>query len=317
MNGPGQRAGFVFSSGPATSTGSTPAARQTLPSLRPPMHDPIFAGAQPLWFQEIVPCWLQRIRGQALALFSPILSRRDCPLGGTGLRLLKLLVLPPITNFRRCGRQENSLVYLKETLNMSISGISGSSFFQANGPGNIQGKFQQFQKEFQQLGQDLQSGNLSQAQSDFAAMQQNSPAGSSASTTDSTFTSSSSSISQAFKQLSQDLQAGNLSAAQSDFSTIQQDLQQSGTQGTQGHHHHHHHQADASQGSSSNGLGSAINQAFGQLGQTLQGGNLPAAQQAYATLQQDFQQFAALGGSSNSGTSTSASGASSSLNVTA
>ena len=35
---------------------------------------------------------------------------------------------------------------------MSVSGISGSSFFQAYNPGSVQNKFQQFQQEFQNWG---------------------------------------------------------------------------------------------------------------------------------------------------------------------
>jgi hypothetical protein len=194
---------------------------------------------------------------------------------------------------------------------MSVSGISGSSFLQAPIPANIQSKFQ-FQLEFQQLGQDLQSGNLSQAQGDVATLQQNAPTGAAVSGA------SSNSISQAFNALAQDLKSGKLSAAQSDFANIQQDLQQNAAQATRGHHHHRHHscQADASQQSSSSGPGSVIDQAFGQLGQALQAGNLPVAQQAYATLQQDFQQFAALGASSSSGSSTPATATPCGLNIT-
>jgi outer membrane protein assembly factor BamD (BamD/ComL family) len=195
---------------------------------------------------------------------------------------------------------------------MSVSGISGSSFFQAYNTGSVQrNRFQQFQQEFQQLGQDLQSGNLSQAQSDFATLQQNAPSSSSAA-------SSSNPIAQAFSQLSQDLQAGNLSAAQTDYSNIQQDLQQKAAQGAQGHHHHHHHMpTESSQDSSSSGPGSVIDQAFGQLGQDLQSGNLQAAQQAYATLQQDFQQFAALGQASSGSSTSPAASATSGVNFTA
>ena len=193
---------------------------------------------------------------------------------------------------------------------MSVSGLSGSSFFQAYNTGSVQqNRFQQFQKEFQQLGQDLQSGNLSQAQSDFATLQQNAPSSSSSA-------SSSNPLTQAFSKLSQDLQAGNLSAAQGDYSSIQQDLQQNAAQGAQGHHHHHHHHADSSQDSSSNGPGSAINQAFSLLGQDLQSGNLQAAQQAYATLQQDFQQFAALGQPSSGTSAGSTASGSSGVNIT-
>jgi hypothetical protein len=213
---------------------------------------------------------------------------------------------------------------------MSVTGITGSAYPATYNPAPVQSKFQQFQQEFQQLGQDLQSGNLSQAQSDFATLQQNAPAGSpfSSASTSSTSTSGTSStspantaspantISQAINQLAQDLQSGNLTSAQSDFATLQQDLQQSPTQGAQGHgHHHHHHHVENSD--SSNGPGSAINQAFGQLGQALQSGNLQSAQQAYSTLQQDFQEFAALGGTSTAAPSSSAPAASGSLNVAA
>jgi hypothetical protein len=203
---------------------------------------------------------------------------------------------------------------------MSVSGISGSSLLPSYNPVTVQNKFQKFQQEFQQLGQDLQSGNLTQAQSDFATLQQNAPAGSplSASASSSATSTASSSISQAFNQLFQDLQSGNLSAAQSDFAAIQQDAQQNAAQGTQGHHHHHHHHAaDSSQGSSSSGPGSAVSQAFSQLSHSLQSGNLQSAQQAYASLQQDFQKFAALGAGSSSSSSNSSTAAQSGVNVTA
>jgi len=199
---------------------------------------------------------------------------------------------------------------------MSISGISGSSFLQAYNPAAAQTKFQKFQQEFHQLGQDLQSGNLSQAQSDFAALQQNAPAGSPLSASSST-NSNSSTISQEFQQLSQDLKSGNLSAAQSDFANMQQTAQQNAAQGTEGHHHHHHHPQATTQDSSVNSPASALNQAFGQLGQDLQSGNLQSAQQAYASLQQDLQQFAGLGAASGSSSGSSLSATLGSVNLTA
>ena len=174
---------------------------------------------------------------------------------------------------------------------MSISAISASSFLPTYNPGAAPTNFQQFQQQFLKLGQDLQSGSLSQAQGDFATLQQNAPAGSPLAASSSA--SGSSPISQEFSQLAKDLQSGNLSAAQSDYSNIQQTAQQNGLQGMHGHHHHHHHFSGSSQGSS------AISQDLSQLGQDLQSGNLQTAQQAYASLQQDFQQFAALGGSTS------------------
>jgi hypothetical protein len=176
---------------------------------------------------------------------------------------------------------------------MSVSGISSSSFFQYD-PQNVQNR-QQFQQEFQQLGQDLQSGNLTAAQTDFATLQQSGPLSNSASSQ------SSNPISQEFSQLATDLQAGNLTAAQSDFSTIQQNLQSQATQQHSGHHRHH-----------GGGGSSAISQALNQLGQALQSGSLTSAQQAYTTLQQDFQQF-----SQNLGTQAQTQPVSTSISVSA
>ena len=199
---------------------------------------------------------------------------------------------------------------------MSITGISGSSFIQALLPASAQTKAQQLRQEFQQLGQDLQSGNLSAAQSDFAALQQNAPSGSPAAASNSATGSASSTnpLAQAFSQLAQDLQAGNLSEAQSDFTAIQQDAQQIAAQGTHGGHHHHHVE-EPSQAPATSGPVSALSQALGQLGQALQSGNLSSAQQAYASLQQDFQQYAALGAGSN--LTSSGSSPQGSLNISA
>ncbi|MGB8583981.1 MAG: hypothetical protein WCD47_24430 [Candidatus Sulfotelmatobacter sp.] len=156
---------------------------------------------------------------------------------------------------------------------MSVSGISSSSLFNASG---VQSLFQQFQQTFQQLGQDLQSGNLSAAQSDFATLQNLGSQNSTATTQ------SNNPIAQAFSQLAKDLQSGNLSAAQQDFSTIQQDFQSQSAQGqtpsAQGHHHHH-----------GGGGSSEISQLLDQLGPALQSGDLSTAQQAYTSLVQQFQ----------------------------
>lgn len=177
---------------------------------------------------------------------------------------------------------------------MSVSGILSSlmSNVLASQTQNVQNPRQQFQQEFQQLGQDLQSGNLSAAQSDFATLQQNGPQSNSNSSTQ-----NGSPLANAFNQLSQDLQSGNLSAAQSDYSAIQQDLQSHG-----GHMHHHHHGGWAG---GADGAGSAISQEFQQLGQALQSGNLSTAQQAYTTLQQDFAQFSANSGTTGQSDSSS------------
>lgn len=173
---------------------------------------------------------------------------------------------------------------------MSVSGISSSSLYDTQ---SVQNNAQQFQQDFQQLGQDLGSGNLSAAQSDFATLQN-------LQTQNSTATSQSSSpISQAFSQLAKDLQSGNLSGAQQDFSTIQQDFKNQATQAqtgaSQGHHHHH----------GSGGGSSEISQLFDQLGTALQSGDLGTAQQAYSSLTQQLQTQS--GGQSDSATQSGAS----------
>ena len=180
---------------------------------------------------------------------------------------------------------------------MSIAGIASSSIFQLLSSQSTQSPYQKFQQEFQQLGQDLQSGNLAQAQSDFATLQSSNGTSATASTTQT----SSSPIATAFQQLSQDLKSGNLSAAQQDFSTIQQDFQQQASSGASEHSHHHHHHSGGSQDSSS--TQNTLSQLFAQLGQALQGGNLSSAQTAYASLQQDLTQLSGATGSSSSGSS--------------
>ncbi len=162
---------------------------------------------------------------------------------------------------------------------MSIAGIASSLFSQINNLQNTQQAT--VQNEFQQLAQDLQAGNLTQAQSAFAALQQNAPAGAV----------SGSPLSQAFSVLGQDLQSGNLTGAQQAFSNIQQDFQQAAQQTGQGHHHHHHVQDSQNSSTSSSQPTNPVTQLFNTLGQDLQSGNLTAAQQAYASLQQDMQLF--------------------------
>jgi outer membrane protein assembly factor BamD (BamD/ComL family) len=164
---------------------------------------------------------------------------------------------------------------------MSVSGIS-TSLFAFNNP-TVQNKAEQIHQEFQQLGEDLQSGNLSAAQSDFTTLEQFMPQSSTLSATSST--ESSNPLAQAFSQLGQDLQAGNLSAAQQDYANLQQDIQDQAAQ-VQGHGHHHHHGGGGEEQNS-------ISQLFEQLGQELQSGNLSAAQQSYSTLAQDLQSFGA------------------------
>jgi len=160
---------------------------------------------------------------------------------------------------------------------MSVAGISSSNLFNIND--SRRSVESEMKQEFAQLGQDLQSGNLSAAQSDFATLTQMGPQSTSSSS--SSTAASNSPMAQAFAQLSKDLQSGNLSAAQHDFATIQQEMQSNAVQ-SGGHRHHHH-------GGGGSGE-SAINSLFSQLGQALQSGDLSTAQQVFSTLQQNFQQ---------------------------
>jgi len=175
---------------------------------------------------------------------------------------------------------------------MSIIGILSSNLFSvgaaqnAQRSQNTQSTFQQIRTEFQQLGQDLQSGNLTQAQSDFATLSQNlsgasqnTAAANAAATT--AATTSTNPVALAFAQLGQDLQSGNLQGAQQDFTKLQQDLSQSSSQQVEGHHGHHHHHAESSQSSSSSSQNNPIVQAFSALAQDLQAGNLSGAQSAF------------------------------------
>jgi hypothetical protein len=82
--------------------------------------------------------------------------------------------------------------------------------------------------QFNQLSQDLQSGNLSAAQQDYATIQQNSQ-------DESTRIrhhhhhqcgGDENAINQSLSQVGQALQAGNLSAAQQAYSTVQQEFLQ-------------------------------------------------------------------------------------------
>jgi len=130
---------------------------------------------------------------------------------------------------------------------------------------------------FNQLGQDLQSGNLQAARQDFTTIRE---------------------------AAQQNVQA----------STQPNSLQVGGHHRP---HHHHVEKTEESSAASSSQQAGAIGQAFSQLAQTLRTGNLQGAQQAFSALQNDLQQIggfvtAGSSGSSSSGASTGAG----SLNVT-
>jgi len=133
---------------------------------------------------------------------------------------------------------------------MSVAGIASTAFAQL---ANVQRNYQKVQGEFKQLGQDLQAGNLTQAQADFVTLSQS---------------------------LASNQQTGAASSPGSSTNTppnfvgpnaVNQPTQANSASGS----HHRIH----------------FRQALSQLGQALQAGNLSAAQQAFATMEQIWQQF--------------------------
>ena len=199
---------------------------------------------------------------------------------------------------------------------MSITGVASSTLltqiYATQSTQNNQSQFQQIQTDFQQLGQDLQSGNLTGAQQDFATLQQALPSGQSQSQQN-----TASPIAQAFTALSQALQSGNLQDAQTAFTTLQGDIQQQQGSG-QRHHHHHGGNSSQSTASAASQQTDPVATAFGALSQALQSGNLSGAQTAFATLQQDLtQQFAGDLASYTGSTGSSSAAAGANLNVTA
>lgn len=201
---------------------------------------------------------------------------------------------------------------------MSIVGILASNLFAAGAAHSTQNsqnnpsKFQQIKTEFQQLGEDLRSGNLRQARSDFATLSQDFPPAAQSSAAP-----SSNLAAQAFTQLGQDLQSGNLQAAQKDFANLQQDLQQESTPEVGGHGRRQHSEASQSSSSVSQQAGSIV-QAFSSLSQDLQAGNLSGAQSAFTALTNDLQQIGGFLPAGSIGTSSVSGPANSGrLNVTA
>lgn len=217
---------------------------------------------------------------------------------------------------------------------MSIIGILSSNLFSAGTAQNTQSSrntpstFQQIKTEFQQLGQDLQTRNVTAAQSDFTTLTQNlstilqAPAA--AATAPTATSPTASPLATAFAKLGQDLQSGNLQAAQQDYTTVQQDAQQqSASQQVSGHHGHHRHHTERSQSYTSSSSTASqqtnpVNQAFGALAQDLQAGNLSTAQSAFSALQNDLQQIGGfLPAGSNGATGAAAPSTNGTLNVTA
>ena len=192
---------------------------------------------------------------------------------------------------------------------MSISGLTNSALDSllsaAQSTQNGQGALQRLEAEFRQLGQDLQTGNLTQAQEDYTTLSQNFQNAQNT-TSASTTAANSNPITQAFAALSQSLQSGDLSAAQQDYATLQQDIQQQGA--GQVHPHHHHGHGGGQQDNQ-------VSQALNALSTALQSGNLAGAQSAFATLTQTLQQLGAGGNSGSTNVANSSSSGSNGSNV--
>jgi len=182
---------------------------------------------------------------------------------------------------------------------MSVSAISGalvSHFMPSGHSGHSHGKSQQIKSDFEQLADDLESGNLTGAQQDVSALGQDIPA---------TQQGSSNPMLKSLGNVGQDLQSGNLSSAKQDFATLQSSVQQAWALRPGSHTRVHTVPSGAGLG------GATLGQDFDALKQALQLGNISSAQQAYSTLQTDMQQSlpgfmsGSSGSSSSSGTSAS------------
>ncbi len=153
---------------------------------------------------------------------------------------------------------------------MSISAISsGLQTLTQQNPA-LPANLKQFQQDFQQLGQDMNSGNLSAAKGDLSTLQQ---LGSS------NLLNSSTPIGQQVSKLSSELQAGNLSGAEQDYANLQQSF-----------NHVKAHFGYTGAGNSG-GSDSTISTLLQQLGNEMQSTSQTNAQQTYATIQQNLLPF--------------------------
>lgn len=186
---------------------------------------------------------------------------------------------------------------------MSISALS--SDLVADLSQTQQNPFQQVRQDFKQLASALQSGNLSDAQSAYASIQnvlQQSQANTS------TASGSGSSTLSDFAALGQALQSGNLTQAQSSFSQLRSDVQTSGQTGT----------AASGAGpvaqdqyvpsnSQTQDPAQQVQQDYAQLAGALQSGNLTNAQSAYSSLEQVLQTQAGSNTTSDTNSATNSS----------
>lgn len=152
---------------------------------------------------------------------------------------------------------------------MSVAGISSTEAPPIN--------MQQFGRAFQRLGQDLQWGSQSAAQSDFATQQQLQPQGSRAASPR-----SNNPMAQGFSQLSKGLHAANPPPGRHGHTTFAQAMQSPAAHGR------HRHTRGSGR---SPRVTSEMSRPLDRVGTGLQSGDLSAAQNAFVPLQQAFQQL--------------------------
>jgi len=154
--------------------------------------------------------------------------------------------------------------------------ISPLSFTQVSGLSGQQNPYRQVRQDFRQLASALQNGDLSDAQSAYAKIQE--ILGASAGSSDS---SGSNTLQNDFATLGQALESGNLSQAQSAFSQLQNDAAGSLS-------------PEATAADQYTPTQNPVLQAqadYGQLASFLQNGDLTDAQAAYTNLQQLVQGY--------------------------
>ncbi|MGC2325590.1 MAG: hypothetical protein WA604_02680 [Candidatus Sulfotelmatobacter sp.] len=159
---------------------------------------------------------------------------------------------------------------------MSVASVASSPItgFSVNSSSNSN-KLSQLREQFQQLGQDLQAGNLSGAQSDFASLQQEASLGSGSTTAP-----ANDPVTQALKQLQTDLQTGDLAGTTpKPVGSVPIAIEDPRTHGGRGHNPFG---PEGPEDPTTPGSNTSLE----QLGQALQSNNLSAAQQAYNSVLQ-------------------------------
>jgi type VI protein secretion system component VasK len=127
---------------------------------------------------------------------------------------------------------------IEKIMNISSIGSTTSSY-----PVTPANTFNQFLTDFQSIGSDIQSGNLTSAQSALTAFQ-NDLQSSSGQNPLSRLFSNNSTLTNDLASLQTALQSNNPASAQNAFNTLVQDMQTAIQTQKPHHHHHHHHRAD-------------------------------------------------------------------------